>query len=216
MTYLPVDILIDQKAKQRHRLDTLNLLAYVALLVLVLVTTWFLKRRQTSKCHLHETGLAIVYGLVMGAGLRYFGLEVTMSSIHREERLPRTAPADYITILEHNLGDKNASQAHVYAYEFRGEIQPDAVAKLGSQISYASVEPELFFNIILPPIVLNAGLSLKRRHFFKNIGAIFSYALLGTCVSVLSVGATLFGALQTLKHLGHSSYLADHFGLANR
>lgn len=33
--YLPVDVIVDEKAKQRHRIDTLNLLAYAVLLVLV-------------------------------------------------------------------------------------------------------------------------------------------------------------------------------------
>lgn len=211
MTYLPVDVIIDHKAKQRHRIDTLNLLAYVTLLVLVLVTTWFVKRRR--RLHLHETGLAIVYGLIMGAALRYFGLEVTISSVVLEDSIPLNVPADYVIIKARNLGDKNANQSHVYAYEFRGEIQPSA--KLGSQISYASVDPEVFFNIILPPIVLNAGLSLKRRHFFRNIGAIFSYAFIGTTISVAFVGSFIYGSIHLIKLLWDSSYLADQFSLAN-
>ena len=211
MTYLPVDVIIDHKAKQRHRIDTLNLLCYVVLLVIVLVTTWFFKRRR--RLHLHETGLAIVYGLIMGAALRYFGLEVTISSEPIKDSTPRTAPPDYITVEARLLGDKNANQSHVYAYEFRGEIQPGA--KLGSQISYASVDPEVFFNIILPPIVLNAGLSLKRRHFFRNIGAIFSYAFIGTSISVAFVGAFIYATIHLMKLLVNSPYLADQFSLAN-
>ena len=211
MTYLPVDVILDNKGKQRHRIDTLNLLAYVVLLVLVLVTTWFLKRRR--RLHLHETGLAIIYGLIMGAALRYFGVEITISSVLLKDSIPLSVPADYVIIDARNLGDKNANQSHVYAYEFRGEIQPSA--KLGSQISYASVDPEVFFNIILPPIVLNAGLSLKRRHFFRNIGAIFSYAFIGTSISVAFVGAFIYGSIHLIKFLFDSAYLADQFSLSN-
>lgn len=211
MTYLPVDVTIDQKAKERHRIDTLNLLAYVSLLVLVLVTTWFFKRRK--RLHLHETGLAIIYGLIMGAMLRYFGLDVKITSEHLKSTIPMSVPADYVTIETGILGDKNPNQTHFYAYEFRGEIQPSA--KLGSQISYASVDPEVFFNIILPPIVLNAGLSLKRRHFFRNIGAIFCYAFIGTTVSVATVGSLIYGSIQAMKYWLNSSYLADRFSLAN-
>lgn len=211
MTYLPVDVTIDQKAKERHRIDTLNLLAYVSLLVLVLVTTWFFKRRK--RLHLHETGLAIIYGLVMGAVLRYVGLDIKITSLHLSSNIPLSVPADYVTVEARNLGDKNASQTHLYAYEFRGEIQPSA--KLGSQISYASVDPEVFFNIILPPIVLNAGLSLKRRHFFRNIGAIFCYAFIGTTISVATVGSLIFGAIHLLKAWQGSTYLADRFSLTS-
>lgn len=212
MTYLPVDVIIDHKAKQKHRIETLNLLAYVGLLVLVLVTTWFFKRRR--RLCVHETGLAIIYGLIMGAALRYFGLEVTVSSIRLQDHIPLTAPVDYVTIEARNLGDKAANQSHVYAYEFRGEIPASAHVEK-SQISYAFVDPEVFFNIILPPIVLNAGLSLKRRHFFRNIGAIFCYAFIGTTISVAFVGSFIYGSIHFIKILFGSAYLADHFSLAN-
>lgn len=211
MTYVPVDVIIDNRAKQRHRIDTLNLLAYVSLLVLVLVTTWFLKRRR--KLCVHETGLAIIYGLILGAGLRYCGLEVTITSVTLEDKTLITVPADYILVKARNLADKTANVTHTYAYEFRGELSKSA--RLGSQISYASVDPEVFFNIILPPIVLNAGLSLKRRHFFRNIGAIFTYAFLGTTLSVAFVGGFLYTALQLLKTVAHSPYLADQFPLTS-
>lgn len=211
MTYIPVDVIVDQKGKQRHRIDTLNLLAYVVLLVLVLVTTWFFKRRR--RLPIHETGLAIIYGIIMGAALRYFGLEVTVTSALLVDQLPQSAPADYVIVEARNLAYKNATQSHLYAYEFRGELQKSA--KLGSQISYASVDPEVFFNIILPPIVLNAGLSLKRVHFFRNIGAIFSYAFIGTTISVAFVGGFIYGAIHLLKSLLGDSYLADQFSLSS-
>lgn len=213
MTYIPVDVIVDQKGKTRHRIDTLNLLAYVVLLVLVLITTWFFKRRK--RLYIHETGLAIIYGLIMGAALRYFGLEVTINSVQLEDPVPRTGPEDYVIVMTRILGDKGAlaNQSHVYAYEFRGELQ--ASAKLGSQISYASVDPEVFFNMILPPIVLNAGLSLKRRHFFRNIGAIFSYAFIGTTMSVAFVGSFIYSFIHLIKVYLGSSYLADHFSLAS-
>lgn len=211
MSFLPVDVTIDQKAKERHRIDTLNLLCYVVLLVLVLVTTWFLKRRK--RLHLHETGLAIIYGLIMGAILRYFGLEITISAEQLRDNIPLSVPADYVIVAAHQIADKNPNDTHFYAYEFRGEIKQSA--KLGSQISYASVNPEVFFNIILPPIVLNAGLSLKRRHFFRNIGAIFCYAFIGTTISVATVGSLIYGSIQLLKHFLGSTFLADRFSLAN-
>lgn len=210
MTYLPVDVFVDQKAKQKHRIDTLNLLAYSSLLIIVLLTSWFFKKR--GRLYIHETGIAIIYGMIMGATLRYFGLEISISSQTIEDFIPNTAPADYMIVRARNLADKS-NKTHVYAYEFKGELQ--APAKLGSQISYAAVDPEVFFNIILPPIVLNAGLSLKRRHFFRNIGAIFTYAFLGTTISVAFVGGIIYGAIQILKVSFNYSYLAEQFSLAN-
>lgn len=216
MSYLPVDVIVDHKTKERHRIDTLNLLAYAVLLVLVLVTTWFFKRRK--RLYIHETGLAIIYGLIMGALMRYFGLEVNIS-VGTPDKCPdvetiiRSVPDDYLLVREKILSDKAPNITHLYAYEFRGEVQ--SAAKLGSQISYASVNPEVFFNIILPPIVLNAGLSLKRRHFFRNIGAIFSYAFIGTTISVAFVGGFVYLGIQLLKIFANYSFLADNFSLAS-
>lgn len=210
MGFLPVDIIINQKAKEKHEIETLNLLAYVVLLVLLVITIWVLKKRKLC---LHETGLAIIYGMIMGALIRNLGAEIPINSIPWERPdIPNfKGPWDYVIVHALNLGEHN--ETHLYAYEFKGEMQPRA--ELGTQISYASVDPEVFFNIILPPIVLNAGLSLKRRHFFRNIGAIFTYAFLGTVLSVGLVGYSIYGMIHLLKYFGYASTLSDIFSLTN-
>ena len=55
-------------------------------------------------------------------------------------------------------------------------------------------DPTLFFFILLPPIVFEAGYTLDRVSFFKNIGSIFVYAVIGTCVSTVIVGYGLYSA----------------------
>lgn len=56
----PSDIKLDEKAKTSHRIDCLNLLVYVFLLILTLVTIWTFKHKRAR--YLHETGLAVIYG----------------------------------------------------------------------------------------------------------------------------------------------------------
>lgn len=55
------DIELDAKAQSTHRIDSLNLLLYTFLLILTVLTVWLFKHRRLR--FLHETGLAIVYGM---------------------------------------------------------------------------------------------------------------------------------------------------------
>jgi len=66
---------------------------------------------------------------------------------------------------------------------------------------------EIFFNIILPPLIFHAGYSMKRvcrdkgfvrfvllqilifqKNFFRNLGAILMFALVGTAMACISTG----------------------------
>ena len=66
---LPPELRIDEKESELHRLDSLSLLIYCFLLTLTVLSIWLLKHRRFR--YLHETGLAIIYGLVIGTKLSW-------------------------------------------------------------------------------------------------------------------------------------------------
>ncbi|XP_046959804.1 sodium/hydrogen exchanger 6 isoform X1 [Vanessa cardui] len=195
------DIALDAKATLLHRIDSLNLLIYTCLLTLTVLTIWVFKHRRVS--WLHETGLAVIYGLIVGAIIRYAGStnQVTYLDAHPEPnaKYNLSVPPD---IVRFHFPDKiQISSGEIpvpnktYAYSFRGEIVNLEQNEIDLK---ATFDPEIFFNIILPPIIFHAGYCLKRKYFFRNLGAILTFAMVGTALSALVIGSLMYGCVQLM------------------
>ena len=161
-----------------HEEDAGILLVFVVLLILVIMTIWGLKKKRSRL--VHETGLALVYGLIIGALIRYVpkGSVDPADQIKQESNMTclvnNTAPMarvdDVITV---NI---NSS---LYSYKLEGQLDDKQWQyRFSDELNKITFDPELFFNVLLPPIIFNAGYSMKKRHFFRNIGAISMFGLL--------------------------------------
>ncbi|GFU45674.1 hypothetical protein NPIL_599731 [Nephila pilipes] len=212
---VPYDIILDENAKRIHQIDCLNILVYVILLILTVCTIWFFKRRRVR--FLHETGLAIFYGLIVGAIIRYGGKDYEIEHIRvisdrgygKNLNIPPDNLYFQMQVSKQSTSGSLKKENKTYAYAFRGEITDVDNRKLDQK---ATFDPEIFFNIILPPIIFNAGYSLKRKFFFRNLGTIFTYAFLGTTISCFMVGGVMFAFLQLMPSLEFTFNDCLYFG----
>ncbi|XP_037626988.1 sodium/hydrogen exchanger 7 isoform X1 [Sebastes umbrosus] len=193
------ELATEKEAEESHRQDSVNLLTFILLLTLTILTIWLFKHRRVR--FLHETGLAMIYGLLVGVILRY-GIPAT--SYHNKTPPSCSLKEGPVSTLLLNVSGK------FFEYTLKGEINSREIHNVeqNDMLRKVTFDPEVFFNILLPPIIFHAGYSLKKRHFFRNLGSIITYAFLGTAISCFVIGNLMYGVVKLMQAIGQ---LTDKF-----
>ena len=74
--------------------------------------------------------------------------------------------------------------------------------------NFVTFDDEMFFNIVLPPIIFAAGYNLKKRAFFKYFFYIITFGIFGTIIS--------FGAVSTLIYYSNKLNFFSPFHLNSK
>jgi len=189
-----VNVKTDEFTEKIHKVDSVDLLIYLILLSLAIITTWVFKKKRFK--YLHESGVSILLGLVVGAILRFTGSNNSITSLdvfpqnQLSNRSHLYSPPD---LLRMNIS------GHVFTYIMAGP-QGDILAEDITDIQEkATFDPEIFFYMILPPIIFNTGYSMRKKHFFSNIGSILTFAFLGTVISTLVIACIMWVVVQLIS-----------------
>ncbi|KAM6198474.1 sodium/hydrogen exchanger 9 [Sarcoramphus papa] len=187
---------------QFYHQGAVELLVFNFLLILTILTIWLFKNHRFR--FLHETGGAMLYGLVMGLIIRYAtkASDVESGTVYECDKL-KSGPSSLLI----NITNQ------VYEYQYKREISHHNVNghQGNAMLQKMTFDPSIFFNILLPPIIFHAGYSLKKRHFFRNLGSILTYAFLGTAISCIVIGLIMYGFVKAMVHIGQLKGWEFHF-----
>ncbi|CAD5233422.1 unnamed protein product [Bursaphelenchus xylophilus] len=185
-----LEIETEKRANMRHQLDSMIMLVFTAMFVVIVVTAWFFKHYKIR--FLHESGVTLIYGLILGLILRYteFGtIESQTLEVRPQNGSNIYVPPDYLRL---QVSKPNSNDTMHFHYEMAAGFYSDTDLKERHMERKTVFSPEIFFNVLLPPVIFNAGYSLKKRHFFRNIGSILSFVFIGCTLSSIFTSLIMF------------------------
>jgi NhaP-type Na+/H+ or K+/H+ antiporter len=84
-------------------------------------------------------------------------------------------------------------------------------------VAIFSFNSELFFYVLLPPIIFASGFNMRRRRFFNNLGYILLFGVFGTVITFFAFSGITIGLMKanymTYYHHDEATGLASYIPL---
>nr|AXV43384.1 sodium/hydrogen exchanger 9 [Lateolabrax maculatus] len=173
-------------AGQRAPNTAASLALPVGLALLTILSVWRLK--QFKYRLINETGGAMFYGMLVGAIVRCLSLVWGECMDNME------------TVC--SCGGLN-STPHMFTGNITSHVGNVTQRCLPVLTPYMETfDPEVLFNLFLPPIIFHGAYTLNQKRFFANLGSVLTFAFLGTIISCVTIGACVYGFTRLMVLLG--------------
>ncbi|KAM3593751.1 uncharacterized protein V6R79_020902 [Siganus canaliculatus] len=181
-------------AVKRRQDDAASLvLVAIGLALITILSVWKLK--QCKYRLVHETGGALFYGVLVGLVVRClsFAWEQHVDSVY--SGCSCTGLNSTLHILTINI----TSRTHCFRH-----VEED-IQGCPPRTYTETFDPEVLFNLFLPPIIFHGAYTLNQRRFIENLGSVLTFAFLGTIISCMTIGACVYGFTRLMVLLGHAA-----------
>uniref|UniRef100_A0A8C7DLY2 Solute carrier family 9 member A6a n=1 Tax=Oncorhynchus kisutch TaxID=8019 RepID=A0A8C7DLY2_ONCKI len=186
------NMVTERKVEDNHRQDSADLLIFIMLLTLTILTIWLFKHRRFR--FLHETGLAMIYGVLVGVVLRY-GIHVPrdISNVTLSCHVNASPPTLLVNV-----------SGKFYEYTLKGEISASEISDVQDNEMLRKVESQTREKCLLPH---KSWLLSKRVFFFSNLNCCLGGFVQLRQISCLSLHISflsllMYGCVTLMKQVG--------------
>lgn len=140
---------------REHIIESIDFFIVAILMVLLILTMLFKPKRLKF---IHESSLAIFYGCVFGAVLRFGFPDFDYKTITVTAQ-NYTLKSIYDLPESIHLYLSNLTEGFIYSYKEPLINRNSDLHEFEEKVTF---DPEIFFNLLLPPIIFQSGYSMKR------------------------------------------------------
>ncbi|TMS16895.1 Sodium/hydrogen exchanger 9 [Larimichthys crocea] len=170
-------------------------LAAIGLALMTILSVW--KLRQFKYRLVHETGGAMFLGMLMGFIVRCLSFD----SGEHVDNMETVCSCGGFNSTPHILTVNITS--HLHCFRHVGKINQRC--PLVSAPHMETFDPQVLFNLFLPPIIFHGAYILNQKRFIDNLGSVLTFAFLGTIISCMTIGACVYGFTRLMVLLGRAA-----------
>nr|XP_046227025.1 sodium/hydrogen exchanger 9-like isoform X2 [Scatophagus argus] len=191
----------------KHRQDNAAslVLAAIGLALVTILSVWRLKQFKYKL--VHETGGAMFYGVLVGLAVRFLSFDWGQ----RVDNVETVCSCGGLNSTPHTLTVNITSHVHCFRHVGKVNQRCSPVSPLHMSptrqlcLLQETFDPEVLFNLFLPPIIFYGAYTLNQRRFIENLGSVLTFAFLGTIISCMTIGACVYGFTRLMVLLGEAA-----------